>query len=70
MVCHGDEIRTTSNVRAMDFDHVSTYCSCLPGYLEGFDLPTVATTNFMFGLARRALFIKLRMLLISPSSSL
>lgn len=33
MVCHGDEIRTTSNVRAMDFGHVSKYCSCLPGYL-------------------------------------
>lgn len=70
MVRHGDEIGTTSNKCAMDFSHVSKYCSCLSAHLEGFDLPTVATTNFMFGLARRALFIKLRILLTNPLSSL
>lgn len=31
MVCHSDEIGTTSNECAMDFDHVSKYCPCLPG---------------------------------------
>lgn len=70
MVRHGNKIGTTSNECAMDFAHVSKCCSCLSTQLQGFNLPTVATTNFMFGFARRALFIKLRMLLTKPSSSL